>query len=192
MPTSNGPRRQSEIERLAEGDKSGVFTGRFAVNPVNGRLVPIYIADYVLMGYGTGAIMAVPGQDDRDWEFAEKFGLEIIRTVAAPSRLGRQGLDRGRSRHQFGFSERTGYGRGQEANHRLVRRAGHRLRDGSLPLAGLVDIAPAILGLSNPDDHLPPRRTGAGSGRPVARRSSRRRGLRAPAAVHLWLRCRSS
>jgi leucyl-tRNA synthetase len=77
--------RQSEIERLAEGDKSGVATGRFAINPVNGRLVPIYIADYVLMGYGTGAIMAVPGQDDRDWEFAEKYGLEIVRTVEPPS-----------------------------------------------------------------------------------------------------------
>ena len=76
--------RQSEIERLAEGDKSGVFTGRSAINPVNGRLVPIYIADYVLTGYGTGAIMAVPGQDDRDWEFAEKYGLEIIRTVEPP------------------------------------------------------------------------------------------------------------
>ncbi len=76
--------RQSEIERLAEGDKSGVFTGRFAIDPVNGRQVPIYIANYVLMGYGTGAIMAVPGQDDRDWEFAEKYGLEIIRTVEPP------------------------------------------------------------------------------------------------------------
>jgi leucyl-tRNA synthetase len=76
--------RQSEIERLTEGDKSGVFIGRYAINPVNGRLVPIYIADYVLMGYGTGAIMAVPGQDDRDWEFAERFGLEIIRTVQPP------------------------------------------------------------------------------------------------------------
>ena len=73
--------RHSEIERLTEGDKSGVFTGRYGINPVNGSLVPIYIADYVLMGYGTGAIMAVPGQDDRDWEFAERFGLEIIRTV---------------------------------------------------------------------------------------------------------------
>jgi leucyl-tRNA synthetase len=77
--------RQTEIERLAEGDKSGVFTGRFAINPVNGRQVPIYIADYVLMGYGTGAIMAVPGQDDRDWEFAEKYGLDIVRTVEPPS-----------------------------------------------------------------------------------------------------------
>ena len=77
--------RQSEIERVAEGDKSGVFTGRSAINPVNGHQVPIYIANYVLMGYGTGAIMAVPGQDDRDWEFAEKYGLEIVRTVEPPA-----------------------------------------------------------------------------------------------------------
>ena len=71
----------SEIERLSEGDKTGVFTGRFAINPVNDARVPIYIADYVLMGYGTGAIMAVPGQDQRDWEFAVKYGIDIIRTV---------------------------------------------------------------------------------------------------------------
>ncbi|MGH8913856.1 MAG: leucine--tRNA ligase, partial [Acidimicrobiia bacterium] len=73
--------RESEIERLAEGEKTGVFTGRHAINPVNGKQVPIYIADYVLMGYGTGAIMAVPGQDQRDWEFATKYHLDIIRTV---------------------------------------------------------------------------------------------------------------
>ncbi len=73
--------RQSEIERQAEGDKTGVFIGRFAINPVNQQPVPIYIADYVLMGYGTGAIMAVPGQDQRDWDFATRYGLEIIRTV---------------------------------------------------------------------------------------------------------------
>jgi leucyl-tRNA synthetase len=74
----------SEVERMAEGEKTGVFTGAHAINPVNGRLVPIYIADYVLMGYGTGAIMAVPGQDQRDWDFAERHGLDIIRTVAPP------------------------------------------------------------------------------------------------------------
>jgi leucyl-tRNA synthetase len=71
----------SEIDRMAEGEKTGVFTGRYAINPVNGRRVPIYIADYVLMGYGTGAIMAVPGQDQRDWDFATKYGIDIIRTV---------------------------------------------------------------------------------------------------------------
>ena len=77
--------RESEIERMAEGDKTGVFTGKFAVNPVSGKPVPIYIADYVLMGYGTGAIMAVPGQDQRDWDFATKYGLDIVRTVQPPA-----------------------------------------------------------------------------------------------------------
>jgi len=61
--------------------KSGVFTGAFSTNPVTGADLPIFIADYVLMGYGTGAIMAVPGQDERDWDFAESFGLPIVRTV---------------------------------------------------------------------------------------------------------------
>lgn len=77
-------RLASEVDRLAEGDKTGVFTGSYALNPVNGSQVPIYIADYVLMGYGTGAIMAVPGQDQRDWDFATKYGIDIIRTVATP------------------------------------------------------------------------------------------------------------
>ena len=74
--------RKSDLERtdLAK-DKSGVFTGAYAINPVNGAKVPIWIADYVLAGYGTGAIMAVPGHDQRDWEFAKKFDLPIVEVV---------------------------------------------------------------------------------------------------------------
>ncbi|MEK3683275.1 MULTISPECIES: leucine--tRNA ligase [unclassified Paenibacillus] len=74
--------RKSDLERtdLAK-EKSGVFTGAYAINPVNGAQVPIWIADYVLAGYGTGAIMAVPGHDTRDWEFAKQFGLNIIEVV---------------------------------------------------------------------------------------------------------------
>jgi leucyl-tRNA synthetase len=76
---------RSDLERLTvAGTKTGVFTGSFATNPVNGAQLPIFVADYVLAGYGTGAIMAVPGQDDRDWEFAEAFGLPIVRTVRPP------------------------------------------------------------------------------------------------------------
>jgi leucyl-tRNA synthetase len=75
-------RKASDIERLStDREKSGVFLGRYAVNPVNGQQIPIWAADYVLADYGTGAIMAVPGQDQRDWEFAEKFDLPIVRTV---------------------------------------------------------------------------------------------------------------
>jgi len=73
---------KTDVERQ-EGakDKTGVFVGAFATNPVSGTRIPVFIADYVLAGYGTGAIMAVPGQDERDWDFAEAFELPIIRTV---------------------------------------------------------------------------------------------------------------
>jgi leucyl-tRNA synthetase len=77
----------SEEDRLAvEGslEKRGVFTGAWLLNPFTRKPVPLYLADYVLMGYGTGAIMAVPGQDQRDWDFAKSHGLPIIRTVAPP------------------------------------------------------------------------------------------------------------
>ena len=72
-------------ERVAEGrEKTGVFTGAYATNPVNGVAIPVFVADYVLMGYGTGAIMAVPAEDERDWAFAEAFGLPVVRTVQPP------------------------------------------------------------------------------------------------------------
>ncbi len=80
-------RLTSEADRTsAEGslDKRGVDTGAFLFNPFTGRPVPLYIADYVLMGYGTGAIMAVPGQDQRDWDFAKAHNLPIVRTVKVP------------------------------------------------------------------------------------------------------------
>jgi leucyl-tRNA synthetase len=73
----------SEINRMsADREKTGVFTGAYAVNPANGQNVPIYVADYVLMGYGTGAIMAVPAHDERDFEFAEKFGIPIVPVIS--------------------------------------------------------------------------------------------------------------
>jgi leucyl-tRNA synthetase len=78
--------RRSDLERQTEGrDKTGVWLGTTAVNPVNGRELPVFVADYVLTGYGTGAIMAVPGEDVRDWEFAEAFGLPVVRTVQPPA-----------------------------------------------------------------------------------------------------------
>ncbi len=72
---------KSDLERGTEKEKTGVFIGSYAINPVNGKEIPIWIADYVLMGYGTGAIMAVPAHDERDMEFAKKFNLEIIKVV---------------------------------------------------------------------------------------------------------------
>ena len=75
----------TDVERQVESrQKTGVFTGAYATNPATGASIPVFVADYVLMGYGTGAIMAVPGQDERDWEFAEVFDLPIVRTVQPP------------------------------------------------------------------------------------------------------------
>ncbi|WP_370647177.1 leucine--tRNA ligase [Mycobacterium sp. IDR2000157661] len=73
---------KSDLERQENRTKTGVFLGAYAVNPVNDERIPVFIADYVLVGYGTGAIMAVPGGDQRDWEFATEFGLPIVATVA--------------------------------------------------------------------------------------------------------------
>ncbi|MES4791669.1 MAG: leucine--tRNA ligase, partial [Chloroflexota bacterium] len=71
--------RETEIERLStEREKTGVFTGAYAINPFSGRRIPIWIADYVLVTYGTGAIMAVPAHDQRDFEFARKYGLPVV------------------------------------------------------------------------------------------------------------------
>jgi leucyl-tRNA synthetase len=77
--------RLDEIARgAADKEKTGVFTGGYAINPVNNERIPIWIADYVMMGYGTGAIMAVPAHDERDFAFAQKFGLEIRRVISGP------------------------------------------------------------------------------------------------------------
>ncbi|UOY03023.1 leucine--tRNA ligase [Blastococcus sp. PRF04-17] len=78
--------RRSELDRQDAGrEKTGVWLGVTALNPVNGRELPVFIADYVLTGYGTGAIMAVPGEDQRDWDFAKAFGLDVVRTVQPPA-----------------------------------------------------------------------------------------------------------
>jgi leucyl-tRNA synthetase len=77
--------RLTEVERTStEKEKTGVFLGTYAINPVNGERIPIWIADYVLPGYGTGAIMGVPAHDERDFLFALKFGLPVIPVIAHP------------------------------------------------------------------------------------------------------------
>jgi leucyl-tRNA synthetase len=80
-----GTRRAED--RAAETEKTGVFSGRYATNPINGERLPIWVADYVLMDYGTGAIMAVPAHDERDREFADTFGLPVVEVVAEDGRL---------------------------------------------------------------------------------------------------------
>ncbi len=79
--------KKSEVDRKATTEKTGVFTGGFAINPLNQKEIPIWIADYVMMDYGTGAIMAVPGHDERDFEFAKKFDLPILRVLESETEL---------------------------------------------------------------------------------------------------------
>ncbi|KAI8470252.1 MAG: hypothetical protein J3K34DRAFT_262668 [Monoraphidium minutum] len=86
--------RKSDLERTElQKDKTGVFTGSYAINPASGERVPIWVADYVLGSYGSGAIMAVPGHDARDFEFARRFGLDVKRVVAAPGSSGGGGAE---------------------------------------------------------------------------------------------------
>lgn len=84
--------KKSDLERtdLAK-DKTGVFTGAYAINPVNGAKIPVWVSDYILISYGTGAIMAVPAHDERDWEFAQKFKLPVIQVVASEAEWAEKG-----------------------------------------------------------------------------------------------------
>ncbi len=82
---------KSEVDRKAATEKTGVFTGSYAINPVNNKVVPIWLADYVLMDYGTGAIMAVPGHDSRDFEMAQKFQLPVLRVIENDQPLPAEG-----------------------------------------------------------------------------------------------------
>jgi leucyl-tRNA synthetase len=101
--------RQTEIERLVAGkEKTGVFTGAYAVNPVNNEKVPIWIADYVMMGYGTGAIMAVPAHDDRDFEFAVKFGIPVKIVIAPAGSNGNMELKEAFTDVETGFMVNSG------------------------------------------------------------------------------------
>lgn len=76
---------KTDADRQQSKDKTGIFTGSYALNPATGARIPVFIADYVLMGYGTGAVMGVPGEDPRDWDFAKTFGLPYNRTVQPPA-----------------------------------------------------------------------------------------------------------
>jgi leucyl-tRNA synthetase len=102
--------RQSEIERMStEKEKSGVFIGAYAINPVNDERIPIWIADYVMMTYGTGAIMAVPSHDERDFEFAIKYGLAIIPVIDRPDGVAKSFVIEGSMKAGFaGALEKSG------------------------------------------------------------------------------------
>ena len=92
------------MDRRVEKEKTGVFTGAYAINPVDGREVPIWVGDYVLGSYGTGAVMAVPAHDERDHAFSKTFGLPIIQVITAPDGfdIQRSCLDRRWKGNEFG------------------------------------------------------------------------------------------
>ena len=129
-------------ERAAAEEKTGVFTGFYATNPVNGARIPIWVADYVLMDYGTGAIMAVPAHDERDGAFAETFGLPVVQVID----------DHGRS-DQLRAVRRSPRGRGEARDRRLARRARPCRAVDQLPTPRLGLLASTLLGLPDPD-HL--------------------------------------
>jgi leucyl-tRNA synthetase len=100
-------RNRSDLERQTDKSKTGVFSGAHAINPVSGQRIPVWVADYVLMGYGFGAIMAVPAHDERDHEFAEEFGLDIIEVVAPADGSKVEGCFSGEGKNVNSASEKV-------------------------------------------------------------------------------------
>ena len=155
-------------ERAAATKKTGVFTGLHAVNPVNGEKLPIWVADYVLMDYGTGAIMAVPAHDERDGEFAETFALPRRVVIDEDGKLVNSGRFDGLPAEE-----------GDPSDRRRARGGGPREGDRQLPPARLERLPAALLGLPDPVHPLRAVRRGPGArGRPAGD-PSRHRGLRA-------------
>ena len=164
-------RKASDIDRMAtDRPKTGVFLGVHAVNPVTGERIPVWAADYVLADYGTGAIMAVPGRDQRDYDFAKAFDLPIVAHRAAAGGLGGRGLRRRRPGHQLrqrrDLAER--HGRRPRRSRTIIawlESQGPGQRHRQLPAARLAAVAPAVLGRADPDHPLPGLRRGGGARR---------------------------
>ena len=181
-------------------EKNGVFTGRYAINPFNGERVPIWVANYVLMDYGTGAIMSVPAHDERDYEFAKKYGLEI-RIVILPRREGEPPSGEpeapvlpfiGEDSLLINSGEFSGLPARKRSKHGR-RRRGARLRQGHrhLPPQGLGHLPPALLGHADPHDLLRQVRPGARAGRAAAGAAAGERGDHAGRRLAARAGCRS-
>ena len=173
---------ESAEERGAEDrEKTGVALGTTVTNPVNGEEIPMFVADYVLMEYGTGAIMAVPAHDERDFEFAQKHGLEIRRVVEGGDELPYPGDGPMVNSGRFdGVHNREAF---DQIVEEAKRRAG-----GQLPPARLAALAPALLGLPDPDRALPRLRARARARRPAAGGAARRWRTTRPRAARRWPR----
>jgi leucyl-tRNA synthetase len=164
-------RMVDEGKRKDPGDleKEGFFTGHYAVNPYSGEQTPIWIGNFVLMGYGTGAIMAVPAHDQRDFEFCRKFGIPV-KPVIRP--VGRRTGHRTRHDRSLRGLRHRGSGwrilrpahrRGQTTNERESRARGLRQSGHYLPHQGLGHLPPALLGHAHPDGSLRQLRHGSGA-----------------------------
>ena len=143
---------RADVDRMADAKtKTGVPTGFAATNPATGQAIPVWVADYVLMGYGHGAIMAVPGQDQRDWDFAKTFDLPIVRTIQPPEGFPDEPFMGEGPAINSDFLDGLNIPRRQVADHRLVgrKRPGHAR--GELQTARLAVQPPAVLGRALPD-----------------------------------------
>ncbi len=170
--------QETDIERQSsEGslEKRGAFTGSYCVNPFNDELVPIYVADYVLMGYGTGAIMAVPAEDERDFAFAEAYGLPIVRTVEPPEDFAGGAYAGDGAKINSGFLNGLDVPAAKRAAIEFLEERGIGRAQGPLPVAGLVDQSTALLGLPDPRCLLPHPRHGTRAGRRAADPPARER-----------------
>ena len=103
--------KKSEIERQENKEKTGIFTGSHVINPVNGKKIPVWVSDYVLGGYGEGAVMAVPAHDERDYEFAKKFNLDIVKVIEKPADI----IDDNPCYHGEGVMVNSGEFNGQDS-----------------------------------------------------------------------------
>ena len=174
-----GFRTQDRTARLSgDIEKEGFFTGRYALNPFTQQRIPIWIANFVLGEYGTGAVMAVPAHDQRDFEFATKYDLPIKVVIHPDPDLGHTPEEaRGRLRRLWpscGIRRVHGsdVGGGISADGGVGRAAGHRNANGSIPFEGLGNLAPAVLGHADSDDLLRQMRHCARALRPVAGRAA--------------------
>ncbi len=177
----------AEERGVEDREKTGVALGRTVTNPVNGEQIPVYVADYVLMEYGTGAIMAVPAHDERDFEFAQKHGLEIRRVIEGDE-LPYAGDGPMTNSGRFdGMHNREAF---EQIVEWLARGGAWRARR-ELPPARLAALAPALLGLPDPDRALRRVRPRRGPRRPAARRAARRARTTPPRAGRRWRRPRT-
>ena len=179
ISSSPSKRKASEAGDIGDIEKHGVNTGHFAVNPFNGEKVPVWVANYILMDYGTGAIMSVPAHDERDYEFAKKYGIEI-RQVIVPTEDGNGNASPRRGGPEARPSElpfttldgkliNSGEFTGLTCDEAIKKMSAYAEKHGfgkatvTYPLERLGHLAPALLGNADPNGLLREGRHRAGS-----------------------------